>query len=81
MASVSVTEEVSHALLSGDNSLLTQLFDDISSSVLSCHFLKEGDHFFLLNEGKQGFSRCFDAEWCVPKHLSGSFVALRLVMI
>jgi len=77
MAAVSVLEEVSRVLISNDDDILRKLFSKLSSSIFEDAFLKEGDHFSLFNEGKQGFSKCFDAEWCIPKQSSGDFVPLR----
>ena len=79
MAKVGILEEVSRALMRNDDDddFLRKLFSKISCSIFENRFLKEGDHVSLLNEGKQGFSRCFDAEWCIPKQYSGDFVPLR----
>ena len=64
MASVSVLEEGSCALKSGNIEIVKSLYERVSNEIKSVKHLEEGDHLRLL-KNKGGLSRCFEVGWCI----------------
>lgn len=78
MAAISVLEEGSCALKSGNIVRIRNLFDRLSSefSDSSDNFLNVADHLKLVNERK-GLSRCHEVSWCLPKVIEKDLIPLR----
>ena len=68
-------QEVSSAMKNDDINQLNEIKDDLQKFLKKSSFKNYRDLQACLENGL--LARCFESEWCLPRHESRDFVAIR----